>query len=439
MELEICSIQEQTSDDIKSGRVKIIMSAYEIYESGNYSQYNKRGLHWEEKYTIDNMESAIGAPFVVRFVDDERTIISDHGRMENDIEDGTLVFPDSDTVGHIEKVWIEEKEIEEKNRKVLMVSGVIYDQRYHNLVKYLRDVLKKNGRIKGSVEICGKGKSTQILYEHGYGGTDAEGNWIIPRTPVKYDITALAILNDFCPPADDGSEVIEINSLKNQPGIPDDIKTNAKKEENQMAEINTDSVMELNNKIVTQATEINELQKTISEKDAELNRCKEELNALKNIEAELNKCKEELNACRTKEEELNSLLVEANKSVESQKTQIAELNTEIEPLRQMKADADEVKLQAEINSYFENIKKENGFSEAELNSLKTEFVDKGDLNGLKAKESELCINKFKEMKRLDRTNAELNSVSTQEDVLFFSTKPEVEINNVADDGSDLFK
>lgn len=445
MDLEICSIQEQTDEDIKAGRVKITMSAYEIYDTGDYTQHNKRGLHWEEKYTKDNMESAIGAPFVVRFVDDERTLISDHGRMENDMEDGAIVFPDSDTVGHIEKVWIEEKEIEGKLRKVLMVAGVIYDHRYHELVKFIRETISSGGCIKGSVEICGKGKKTQILYEHGYGSVDSEGNLIFPRTPVEYDITALALLSEFCPPADDGSEVIEINSMnnsnftKNQSDISDDIK-NKNKEESRMAEINNASIVELNKKIVEQTTKINNLQSQIIEKDAELNRCKEELNALKEKEEELNQCKEDLNASKEKEEELNSLLVEANKTVEAQKAQIAELNSEIEPLRQLKADEEAKAAKAEIDSYFEKIKKENGFTKTELKSLKTEFVDKCDLAGLKAKETELCVNKFKELKRMDNVNAELNSISSEGENLFFSTKIEApEINNATDDGSDLFK
>jgi uncharacterized coiled-coil protein SlyX len=444
MELELCSIQSQTDEEIKAGRVKITMSAYEIHDAGNYSQHNKRGLHWEEKYTRENMESAVGAPFVVRFIDDDRSFISDHGRMENDIEDGTIIFPDSDTVGHIEKVWIEEKEIDEKLRKVLMVSGVIYDQRYHELVKYLRTALASKGRVKGSVEICGKGKSPQIVYEHGLGSHDADGNLIVPRTPVQYDISALAILSDFVPPADDGSQVIEINSMKYS-RTQINKKDNNKKEESNMAEINTETVIELNTKVATQAAEINNLQHQVNEKDAELNKCKEELNACKEElnaykkkEEELNKCKEELNSSKNKETELNSLLVEANKTVESQKTQIAELNSEIEPLRQMKADVDSKTAQAEINAYFETIKKENGFSEAELNSLKADFVDKGDLAGLKAKETELCVNKFKELKKIDAANVEINSANNNSN-LFFSTKNNAEVNSVIDDGSELFR
>lgn len=443
MDFEICSIQDQTDEDVKAGRVKITMSAYEIHETGNYSQHNKRGLHWEEKYTINNMQSAIGAPFVVRFIDNERSIISDHGRMENDTEDGAIVFPDSDTVGHIEKVWITEREIDGKVRKILMVSGVIYDQRYHELVKYLRDALSSGGKVKGSVEICGKGKSPQIVYEHGIGSHDADGNIIIPRTPVQYDITALAILSDYIPPADDGSEVIEINSLKT-----DNIQTNSpnknhmqdKKEDNQMEENNNSSIMELNNKIVSQATEINELRRKVAEKDVEINKYKEELNTQKEKEVELNKCKDDLKSSREKETELNALLVEANKTVESQKTQLAELNSEIEPLRKMKADADIKTAQAEINAYFEAIKSENGFTDAELNSLKTEFVDKCDLAGLKAKETELCVNKFKEMRKSASPGAELNSNGPYINGFFLSTKPVyASPNNDTIDGSDLFK
>lgn len=423
MELEICTIQEQTDDDIKAGRVKIIMSAYEIYDTGNLSQYNKNGLHWEEQYTRKNMNSAIGAPFVVRFLDDERTCISDHGRMENDMEDGNIIFPDSDTVGHIEKVWIEDKVINDKSRKVLMVSGVIYDQRYHELVKYLRESLSSGNHVKGSIEISGKGKSKKIIYEHGIGNTDSDGNLIIPRIPKSYDISGLAILSDFIPPADIASEVIEINN-KSTDINSDDIENKTKKEELNMAE-NTnkdDTVIELNEKIVEQVKEINELK-----------------NKLASTEAEFNSCKNELSTLKTKEAELNELLVEANKNLEAQKTQVEELNTEIEPLRQMKADVEKAKVKSEINSYFKTIKEENGFSEAELKTLQTDYVEKCDLDGLKAKEAELCVAKFKAMKTAEKANTEVNSVETSNNDLFFSTKVETIETNSADDGSDLFK
>ena len=414
MELEICSIQEQTSEDKKAGRVKIVMSAYEIHPSGDYDKYNKNGLHWEEKYTLLNIESAIGAPFVVRFLDEDRTIISDHGRMENDMEDGNIVFPDSETIGHIEKAWIEEREIEGIPKKVLMVEGGLYDQRYHGLVKNLSCAMRDGVKIKGSVEISGKGDSKAVVYEHGTGSKDQDGNLIIPRTPCKFDISAMAILGTFVPPADDSSEVVEINT-HSPDNKSDDIKE-TKKEETKMED--NKIVTELNDKIVAQANEINELK-----------------NKLSAAETELNSCNEKLAEATAKETELNELLVEANKSIESQKTQISELNTEIEPLRQMKADAEKATAQAEVNAYFEKIQKENGFSDAELNSLKADFVEKCDLSGLKAREAELCVEKFKALKVAEKAESEVNSEHSD---LFFSTKVEKVETNSTDDGSNLF-
>lgn len=433
----------ELKEDRKRGRLNITITALSIHERG---QWNKRGMTWLEPYVQDNIESAIGMPIVVSWLVDKE-IPSDHGTYGFD-DDGNRIFYDSDTVGSVQKAWIQEVEIDGIKGKKLICKGYIYSQRYPKFCEWLKIQVANHEHVKGSVEVDGKGDSKEIIYETG-NGHNPDGSWEMGRICKCFDFTGLAILSDIVKPADDGSEVIEINSLNNSTtpdnlnshsDISDDIKQINKKEDSQMAEINNDSVVELNNKIVTQATEINDLQRQINEKDAELNRCKEELNSLKEKETELNQCKEELNASKDKETELNSLLVEANKTVEAQKTQIAELNSEIEPLRQMKADIDAKNAQAEVNSYFETIKKENGFSEAELNSLKTDFVDKCDLAGLKAKETELCVNKFKELKRIDTANAELNSVDTDTDSLFFSTKVDsVEINNIADDGSDLFK
>lgn len=423
----------ELKEDRKRGRLNITITALSIHNRG---KWNKRGMTWLEEYVKDNLKSAIGMPIVVSWLVDKE-IPSDHGTYDFD-EDGNRIFYDSDTVGSVQNAWIQDVEIDGIKGKKLVCKGYIYSQRYPKFCKWLKSQVEISEHVKGSVEADGKGDSKEIIYETG-NGHNTDGSWEMGRIPKVFDFTGLCIL---CPhvvsPADDGSEVIEINAL-NQSGKTVDIKTNNQKEESEMAEVNTDSVVELNNKIVNQATEINELQRQVNEKDAELNKCKEELNALKEKETELNACKEELNALKEKEAELNSLLVEANKSVESQKTQLAELNSEIEPLRQLKGEVEQEKVKAEINSYYENIVKENGFSEAELNSLKTDYVEKCDLTGLKEKEAELCINKFKELRKMEKVNAELNSSEDSSCDLFFSTKPDnAELNNSVDDGSDLF-
>jgi uncharacterized coiled-coil protein SlyX len=407
----------ESLEDKKAGRTQITMTACTIHQRG---KWNKRGMTWLEEYVNNNIESIIGAPFVVCFIDDQKTIPSGHGTLTYD-ENGNCQFLDSDTVGTIQKAWIQDVEVDGVVSKKLVVSGYLFNQRYPSFVGWLKDEVSNGTNVKGSVEANGKGDSKNIVYEGGGNGKDESGNWIIGRIPQIFDFSGLAILlPDVIEPADDGSEVIELNSLTNQStdDKSDDIEqqqeTNSKEDKTIMDELNV-KIAELNATIA-------ELNNAITEKDAEINRCKEELNTSK-----------------TKEAELNTLLVDANKSVESHKTQIAELNTEIEPLRQMKNEADKAKVQAEINSYFETVKTENGFTEVELNSLKTDFVEKCDLEGLKKKEEELCINKFKEMRKATVATAELNNKTDSVDTLFFSTKIETVETNSADDGSELFK
>lgn len=413
----------ETAEDKKAGRTHIKMSALTIHQRG---QWNRRGITWLRENVEKNLESIIGAPFVVCFIDNNKTIPSGHGTLSYD-EDGNCEFLDSNTVGSIQKAWIENVEIDGVNSEKLVCSGYIYKQRYPKFVKWLKEEIKKGTHIKGSVEANGKGDSKQIVYEDGSNGKDENGEWITGRVPVIFDFTGVAILlPDVVTEADSGSEVIELNMLdetQSTDKTSDDINEN-KKEETTMPEgANDKTIVELNEKIVSQVEELNELK-----------------NKLSATEAELSSCKEELQTAKDKEVELNELLVEANKNLEAQKAQVAELNTEIEPLRQMKADADKAKAQSEVNEYFETIKKENGFSEAELNSLQTDYVDKCDLDGLKAKETELCVAKFKAMKTAEQASTELNSTEeSNNDSLFFSTKVETVETNDVDDGSDLFK
>ena len=240
--------------------------------------------------------------------------------------------------------------------------------------------------------------------------------------PYKYYMTTYEIDNnnivigDIVEVEEDWKPVNNEQDVEVNTAFIKDILQNSKKEENQTMDKDNNkdvSVVELNAQIVDKVNEINTLNKTISDKDVEINTLKE------------------------KEVELNQLIVEANKTIEAQKQQITELNTEIEPLRQLKVEKETKEKQAEINAYFETVKAENGFTEVELNSLKTEYVDKGDLEGLKSAETELCVKKVKEMKKVEKVETEVNSLNDNN--LFFSTKTETVENNTSDDGSELFK
>lgn len=421
-EIELNSLRE----DRKRGRLNFTMSALTIHERG---QWNKRGITWLEEYVIANIESAIGMPIVVSWIVD-REIPSDHGSYSFD-EEGNRYFYDSDTVGFVKNAYISETTVDGITSKKLVCKGYIFKERYPKFCEWMKQNLKENVPIKGSVEIDGKGDSQQIIYESG-NGQDENGNLMIGRIPTVFDFTGLAILSDVVRPADNGSEIIELNTLNNESNKGDS---------------------EMEKQIEELTAKVEELTSLLTSCQEELDSCKKELNTCKeekeSCTTELNECKatventaKELNECKEKENELNSIIVKANKTIESQKTVISELNSEIEPLREMKSKMELEAKQAEINAYFETIKSENGFTADELNSLKEEFVDKCDLEGLKAKEQELCVNKFKEMKKLESLEAELNSHKAKdEDTLFFSTKivPDVTLDAQKDtDGSELF-
>lgn len=507
--IELCEM----SGNKKAGRINIKMSALTINQSG---EYNKNGITWLDEYVQNNIDSIIGAPYVVSWLVDKE-IPSNHGTMTYD-DEGSAQF-EGESVGTIQKAYIEDVEIDGNIEKRLVTEGYLFKQRVPKFIKFLKEKINVDGEhIKGSIEVNGKGDSKEIEYLDGRSNED--GTLKTGRTPTIFDFTGLAILY-LETPADSGSEIIEINSkegqilkkIKSTQTVEinelsyDDIATlvtrafnsvmrskdkydeycyrywvykfyptsnrvimyndyevpykycattyeitnnsivlgditevemdwkpidneqeveintsliknilqNSKKEDKQTMDKNNiqDSVVELNAQIIDKVNEINTLSQTITDKDVELN-------ALKN-----------------KEVELNQLIVDANKTIEAQKTQIVELNTEIEPLRELKTAKETAQKQAEINTYFETVKLENGFSEAEINNLKTVYVDKGDLSGLKSAETELCVKKVKEMKKIDKVETEVNSLNDEN--LFFSTKVETVEVNTSNDGSELFK
>lgn len=200
-----------------AGRTKIKMTALEIPKT--ISSWNENGITWIEEYINDNLESIKSASYKVCFIDDDKTIPSGHGSMEYD-EDGNVEFPDSDTVGAILDAYIEDKEINNETKKVLVTEGVLYKQSYPNFVEWLKTEIK-NGTVYGSIEINGKGDSKTIVYANQ--SKNADGTPYFGRQPKFFDFTALAILSSFVEPSDKASQVLEVNS-KNQEGEIKNVK-----------------------------------------------------------------------------------------------------------------------------------------------------------------------------------------------------------------------
>ena len=485
--IEICEMPEGEL----AGRTQITMSACEIYSDKN--QWNGNGITWLKQYIEDNMASAIGAPFVVSWLDEENQIPSDHGTMSID-DEGNIEF-EGVAVGSIQDVYIGTVNIDGVDKDALICKGYLYNQRYPKFVEWLKESLANGENIKGSIEINGKGSNKNIEYLDG--STNEDGTLKIGRIPTVFDISGLAILY-MCQPSDNTSQVIEINNkpkdeVNKELGKQGKEKVIIKEKSYELNELSYDDIAtivcrafnasmnikepdeysyyypykfypqsqtvimtdydtpseyykttyNISNNDVTigdivevemtwtptndeQAVEVNSSlikdiltknnkkdkggNKEMDEKQiAEINVKLDDLTKkLTDSDSKIAESETKINELNSTIEELNNTVVEANKTIEAKTTELNSVNEELNSLKAFKEEKDLEAKTAEINTYFETEIKKNGFSEVELNSLKTEYVEKNDLEGLKAKEQELCVKKIKELNAV-KANVELNS------------------------------
>ncbi len=477
--IEICELPEE---DL-AGKTKVRMSALKIHEDN--SEFNSNGITWIEEYVNNNLDSMIGSPYVVSWLDEENQIPSDHGAMSFD-DDGNVIF-EGVAVGAVQDAFIDTVEIDGVDTKVLMTEGYIFTQRYNKFVEWLRNEVE-NGKVYGSVEINGKGKSKTIEYLNG--GTNEDGSLKDGRVPTVFDFTGLAILY-IVNPADKNSIVFEVNTKEGD----SDLKVIQKARDIEVNKISYDDLAKMVYRAFAEATGINyydlyiykfyptsseivfsvydkpgvyymttyAIENTIIklsdivqvEEDwkpvsgaepVEVNinleggrkqvmekELQEKISVLSKEIGETNAKVEGLNATIEEKDakiaELNETLVVANKSLEDLNTKYAELEVERNTYKEEKDKMEKERMQAEVNAYFEKEIPKNKFASAEVDSLK-EYVEKCDLEGLKRAESDLIVKKFKE--RVSDPDVEANAV--KEDDLFFSTKEDDDL----DVGKELF-
>ena len=115
------NILELASKVTNGGKRKIKMSLLEIHNTG---QANKNGIHWEEQYILDNLDSIKNMPICAEFLSEDKEVPYGHGF--SGIEDGSPQFCDSEVVGSMEYPQIEEFEINDEINNVLCGYGYIY-------------------------------------------------------------------------------------------------------------------------------------------------------------------------------------------------------------------------------------------------------------------------------------------------------------------------
>jgi uncharacterized coiled-coil protein SlyX len=419
---------------------------------------NGNGCIFTETNTLNNIESAKNMLIYATFADDDKSQYTDHG--EEKQKDGTYSFPNTSIVGAATDAYICDLEVNGENGKYLVCEGFIQEDKVPNFVSELEYELNSDNPPRTSVEICAKNGNKAIEYE--------AGKWTRNnRKPTIFDFNGSAfVLN----PADKNAILLELNALNKEEGEKvnktikielnelnyDDISTLLIRAFNKAMGITTDyyydngywihklyptraifrdyknvkyyqATYSINNTELTfgEVTEVTEDWTPVGEQQIEVNASylQDVFNNInkkggskmdekdKKID-ELNTSVGELNAKLTdankKIEELNSAITEANKNIEANKAEMEKNVEELNSLRKFKEEKDLEVKKAEVVAYFENEVKKNGFAETELNSLKIDYVDKMDLEGLKVKEAELCVKKIKELNAV-KSVEELNS------------------------------
>lgn len=314
------------------GRRRFRASLHEIYPDETY--HNLNGICYLREYTERNMDSAIGMPICCEFNDEDKRTPLSHGFTGRRERDGLALFTNSVVVGTVDRVSIEEIQVNGQTETVLMSYGVIYEQRYPEFVSWVKDRLAANMAVQGSVEFVGtKENDGYIKYLNDF---DGEG-----RIPTEYLYSGYCVLS--VPPSDGAALLLELNQRK-EGGMQMDEQFKS-----DIRNIVSQAFKEINSENAERDAEIESYKGQIAERDATINELNEQIAQLNQRLADKD---EELNACRKRENEQ----AEASNLIKNELDQI-KCNTLKCQLNQKLADfSDEQRkvAESEINSFMED-------------------------------------------------------------------------------------
>lgn len=352
-------IVEMSSKKYKNGKRPFTATLYKLQPpesvvDGVGTLFNNNGITFLEKYAQRHLDSIKDMSVCVAFLDDERTIESDHG--DTGYDNGMPVFENATVVGHFTRGYIDNVEINGVMERCVMGDGYIDEMRYPQLVKSLEQQIQTDRRPHGSIEIFRPLEDGGIVYLKGRQGRG--------RIPVEYEHTGWDIVLN---PADDTSVILEINS-KNK----EDAKS---MNETEMKNLIKATLLELNNNNSAFTNEINELNETLAQKDKELcDRDTDIVDYTKKI-AELEQALED---CRKERED----------KYREYDRQIDELEAEAKSLKQELGNLKAQKRIAEMETALTEFSEaEKAYAVSEINAFKESPLD-GDIDAIKAK---ICV------------------------------------------------
>lgn len=339
---------------LQNGQRKFVASLCEIFPEdcvidGVGTKFNKNGITWLEKWCSEQLDTIKGQSITAEFLNSEKTELYGHGET-GFAEDGFPKFENAESIGHFERAYIDDIDINGETKRCVIGEGVIDEFRQKNLVDELMRQLAEGYTPKGSVEIFAKGDNPAIVYEYGY---REQG-----RIPKEFIFSGYALLG--VTPADDSAVLLELNSeefdmdkAEFQELLDASVKAVLDKNaelESKISEANSaketaeQSLQEANDAKADLDTKINELNNSITEKDQEI----------ADLKAKIETKDAELNELHKSEKisELNAML--AKYSVKDQKVAEAEINAFKEDPLNSDMDAIENKICRHIVSEMKN-------------------------------------------------------------------------------------
>ena len=374
------AIFELSSKKYKNGRRPFTAVLYELQPPESVvddvgTKYNKNGITFLEEYASKQLDSIKDMSVTVSFLDEERTMIYDHGDTDLSLEESDIPkFENATVIGHFTEGYIDDVVIDGESKRCVLGKGIIDEMRYPAFVETLETELSEGMAVNGSIEIFRPKGHKTIVYKNG----------CIPkgRIPVNYIHSGWAMVIN---PSDVNSTLLELNSQNQN-------KEEKQMDEKTMRDVIVNAITETNSKNDALNATITELNSTIESKDAEI--------------------------------------VELNATVEQVKKALADLESEretywaerdalVKELGELKAKARIGELNSAIEGFSEEEKK---YAETEINSFNEDPIN-GDVDAIVSKIYAGIGQASKETAKV----AEQNSTNNETELDIFS-----EINSVED-------
>ena len=364
---------EISSESKIAGRRPIKVVLHEIFP--NDSIWQENGISWNEEYVQANLHSVVGMSITVEFLTGDRDVPYGHGMTEIRAEDNLPLFEDATMVGHFDKAYVDDIEIDGVTKRVLVAEGTLDEMRYPKFVAWLREHMAES-TIKGSVEIVGKAEHDgHIIYS---GGWKEQG-----RVPQIYDYSGYAILS--VKPADEAAIVMELNNKNRQK----EESNMDEKLKNELMAVVSGAISESNSKWDEYWAKVDTLQAEITQLKADI----------KQKEADIAQIQADYDKEYAAREAAEAGLTEANAAKEAAEASLTEANSKI---AQLEAEAAKAELNAALAPYTEE---QQAIAKEEIDAF-NENPGSVEINAIVGK---ICT----EMVRLSREKsvAETNAVS----------------------------